>query len=233
MFSKKKVIEVKLIGGGVLPGKSLENLLELQGELKTLHERDAEKIKQSFLKYGFRFPVYVWEGPEAKYHIIDGHQRIRVLKRMINDEGYELQGGLVPVVEIEADSMQQAKELVLLAASRYAKVNENGLHDFLEQADLDIENLQMTIDLPDVYLGRDGTDISTGDERGGEDFNKLTEEFDVSKTSMKDGNYFYVEYYGNDEAFNELKEFFKDHLKSEHEIDPIYFRDFVMGAKNA
>ena len=83
----------------------LDELLEFQGNLKTLDKIEAEKLKQSILKHGFSFPFFVWTDNQKQKHIIDGHQRLSVLKDMCSD-GYEVNS--LPVVYIEAKTEKQA-----------------------------------------------------------------------------------------------------------------------------
>lgn len=60
----------------------------------------------------------------------------------------------------------------------------------------------------------------------GDDFPELKninkEPFDV------DLNYLYVEYYGQTELFNKLREKMKKHMKGPHTIDPVWFYKFIM-----
>ena len=56
---------------------SVEELLEFQGELKTLHVKSYNRLKNSIMKYGFAFPMFIWKG---KNYLLDGHQRLRVIK---------------------------------------------------------------------------------------------------------------------------------------------------------
>src|SRR5215475_10573600 len=67
---------------------NLADLTQLQGDLKELSEGNFNKLKTSILKHGITFPFFVWQNQSVNY-ILDGTQRDRVLKRMI-EEGYQV-----------------------------------------------------------------------------------------------------------------------------------------------
>lgn len=124
-------------------------LIEFQGTLKTLEKKQFEKIKASILKYGFSFPLFVWENNKQNY-ILDGHQRAFVVQQLIK-EGYDLPLG-IPIVKINASSRKEAKEKLLLASSQYAKITEEGMCEYINEADINIEEISDIIDLPNVDL---------------------------------------------------------------------------------
>ena len=95
--TEKKEIKITCKGADSFP---IEALLAFQDNLKTLPKEEFEKLKHSIEKHGFSFPVFVWRNHSKKY-IIDGHQRLYVLKKMLED-GYEVKGGKVPVDWIKA-----------------------------------------------------------------------------------------------------------------------------------
>ena len=80
-------------------------LKNFQGNLKELSEKEFEKLRKSILKHGFSFPVFVW-----KNNILDGHQRIFVTNRLLN-EGYTIKD--IPIVDIDAKDRTEAAEKLL------------------------------------------------------------------------------------------------------------------------
>lgn len=129
----------------------VDDLEAFQGKLKSISEAEFEKLKSAILKYGFSFPVFIW-----KKNILDGHQRVQAVKRLI-DDGYELEGGMLPVVLIEAKDRKEAAEKLLLINSRYAKIDQSGFDIFIEDFDIDIADMGQFLDIPEV-------DFSFGDE---------------------------------------------------------------------
>src|SRR5262249_38196529 len=101
----------------------LANLTPLQGELKELTAANFDKLKQSILNHGIRFPFFVWES-EGENYIRDGPQRDRVLNRMV-EEGYKIPP--LPCALIEAKNRKEAAEKILLISSQYGRVTDEGL----------------------------------------------------------------------------------------------------------
>ena len=114
-----------------LPHYQLADLLELQGELKDLTERNAAKLRRSITKHGLFVPFFVWPAPDGNTYILDGHQRKRVLVK----DGH---GSLpVPCVLVHADTLPEAKEKLLVISSQYGRITQTGYDEF-------------TFDLPDI-----------------------------------------------------------------------------------
>jgi hypothetical protein len=97
----------------------LPELNEFQGNLKIRDDIDVDRITNSIIKFGFAFPIFVWRSGEENY-IIDGHGRKLALE-MLKERGYEIPD--IPVVYIEAETKQQAKELLLRQNSKYGTVD--------------------------------------------------------------------------------------------------------------
>ena len=117
----------------------LESLTVIQGDLKELSEENYAKLRNRIETHGFDAPIFVW-----KDKILDGTQRYRVLGKMV-EEGWTLPKG-VPVCDIQAKNLSEAKERLLGYVSQFGKLTEDGLYEFLqgiEEPDL------ATLDLPD------------------------------------------------------------------------------------
>lgn len=115
---------------------SLAELNNLQGELKNLAEEDYVKLRNSIIEYGFSFPIFYWQDQEGKKWIIDAHQRQRTLLKM-QEEGYTIPP--LPADEILAKDKVEAKKKLLLLNSRYGKVTDTGMSDFLNETDSPIQ----------------------------------------------------------------------------------------------
>jgi DNA modification methylase len=138
-----KKIKIRCKGTRYIP---LNNFLSFHGNLKELGKGEYHKLWKSMEMKGFRFPTFIWEDHN---YILDGHQRIFVLKDMVK-AGFRIEN--LPAIDIEADSEREAKELVLLIASRYGKVTDDGLYEFIMEGGLDFNALKETIDLPEINL---------------------------------------------------------------------------------
>lgn len=138
-----KIISIKCKGTKSI---DLDDLVYFQGALKELSKDNFEKLKKSFLKYGFRIPIFVW-----RKNIMDGHQRYLVLSKL-KEEGYQIDK--IPIVEIEAKDIKQAKEILLLINSRYGKITDEGLYEFVETSGLDINGMIGELELPEIDFGK-------------------------------------------------------------------------------
>lgn len=161
-MSRPEKIPVTCDPQGRLERRPLADLTPFQGALKDLSDENYAKLKASILAEGFMAPVFVWRDK-----ILDGHQRTSVLAR----EGWDLEGDGVPVVEIEADTEQEAARKLLKLTSAYAKPQAEGVFDFLQANDLGIEDMA-DVDLPDfdtdalaaLFAGADGPQDEPTDE---------------------------------------------------------------------
>ncbi len=149
--SAAKTIKINCTGSGVC---ELKKLRVIQGELKTLSPENEAKLRKRIEKYGFDAPFFVW-----KNKILDGTQRKIVLDKMIED-GWKLPAGKVPVCQIKAKNLNDAKQRLLGYVSQYGKIDASGLDVFLKG--IEVPDLA-TIDLPDFTLSTD--DGGQGDIR--------------------------------------------------------------------
>ena len=97
------------------------DFVELQGDLKTLPSANAEKLRNSIIKYGIRFPAFIWLSDGEKY-IVDAHQRMKIFAAL-EAKGFTVPE--VPYTTIHATNKKEAAELLLQANSRYGVINES------------------------------------------------------------------------------------------------------------
>lgn len=131
----------------------LDQLLAIQGSLKTLSPENAGKLKKQIIESGFRAPIFVWDKPTKKdgkqtYKILDGHQRLTVLTQL-RDEGYTIPK--LPVAFIEAKDEKDAYKAVLQLSSQFGEMTNDGITAFLETAGLDLSALE-EFRFPDLDL---------------------------------------------------------------------------------
>lgn len=136
------------------------DLEAFQGKLKSITEAEFEKLKKAILKYGFSFPVFVW-----RKSILDGHQRVQAVKRLI-DDGYELEGGMLPVALIEAKDRKEAAEKLLLINSRYATIEQDGFDWFVQDFDIDVVDMSGILEIPEIDFTTPDFEPATEDEQG-------------------------------------------------------------------
>lgn len=131
--------------------RQLDELVEFQGELKSLSEANYLKFRQELITEGFAFAIHIWKDPSSeKTYVIGGHQRIRTLKKMRDDEGFEIPP--LPVSIVFARDWKHAKRRVLQDINQYGKVERQGLYEFMVHADMDVDDIMKSFDIPQVNM---------------------------------------------------------------------------------
>lgn len=152
-MTEEKSIRITCEGADMLP---LKEFKAFQGELKWLEEKQYEKLKQSIVKDGFHDPIHVWKKPGEKKprKMLDGHQRINTIGRMIGAEGYELPDGKLPIVWVIAETEKQAKRIILEKMSQYGRYDEDSIYKFVHEADIEWPDLKELVDFPAINMGK-------------------------------------------------------------------------------
>lgn len=140
------VKQVKIDADERLPTMDFEKLEPLQGALKSLSDRNFERLKKSILTRGFFVPVFIWNNGKRS-RLLDGHQRVRVLTALQAD-GYTVPK--IPYVTIRAKSEAEAKDKLMAITSAYGKIERQGLYEFLEGMDRTL--LETDFALPEFEL---------------------------------------------------------------------------------
>jgi len=138
-------MRIKVLNPNNLPTVDYRNLIDIQGDLKTIDRKALEKLKDSIKKHGIFVPKFVWKD-EDKFYIIDGHQTKKALEEL-EKEGYEIPE--IPYVEIEAKNKKDAAEKLLQINSRYGKINP--ATEFFEKYRLDSVVID-EIEIPELDL---------------------------------------------------------------------------------
>src|SRR5688572_29346888 len=126
----------------------LEELTQLQGNLKELSEANFRKLKASIIKNGITFPLFIWQHEGANF-ILDGTQRDRVLRKLA-DEGYHIPS--LPCALITAKDKREACEKILLISSQYGKMTNDSLYEFISKNQLGFPDLEEMLELPQINL---------------------------------------------------------------------------------
>ena len=147
MKNLDKMIEIKCDCDKVI---DFHELTEFQGGLKERTQADYDKAKKSILKYGWSFVLYYWNDGKTKW-IIDGHNRVTVLKQLEKD-GYFIPP--IPAIEVFCKDRKEAKEKLLRLNSTFGKLTKESVLEFAEDIDLNFDEIA----LPDSVI--DFTDQS-------------------------------------------------------------------------
>lgn len=130
-----ETIKIEVKGAKTVDFKSLK---QVQGKLKELTEANYLKLKRSFLEDGITEPITVWEN-KGKTYVVNGHQRLKTLMRMVYDEGYKCPK--VPVSVMRAKDLKEVKRKLASLASQYGTFTEDGVAEFLKDSSIALNDL--------------------------------------------------------------------------------------------
>lgn len=140
--------------------KDIDELEEYQGNLKSLSTANYKKLRKEILELGFSEPISVWQNNGSSF-ILNGHQRLRVLKKM-REDGYDVSA--VPVNYVDAENEVEAKRKILSLTSQYGNMTEDGLYEFMHDAAIDIEEVAESFNFPEIDLRH----LGNGGQKSGE-----------------------------------------------------------------
>ena len=129
---------------------TLDQLEEFQEDLVELSPEGYAHLRDSILKHGIIAPIFFWRNPDDPEHtpkILDGHQR----KKVCTQEGWQIEGGAWPVVDIQAPTEQAAAEILLQLRGQHGQMSDQGLYDFITGKDIELDSL-LDFDLPGFDL---------------------------------------------------------------------------------
>jgi ParB-like chromosome segregation protein Spo0J len=179
-----KEIRITCKGSKTLPYGSFENF---QGELKHLTEENYKRLRKQILELGFSAPVFVWEHDGINY-ILDGHQRIRTVSNMVTDEGYTCPP--LPVAEVQAKSLKEAKKKVLAISSQYGTMSFDGLQQFIDEAGMEWEHVNADFRFPEInidhFLSKDDVSMVESEDYGQAKDTKFTVMVSVESARDRD-----------------------------------------------
>lgn len=128
---------------------SYTHLINLQGDLKVLTDEAYNRFKANILVNGFSEPISIWKDDD-KLRIVNGHQRLATVKRMVENEDYQV--GKLPINFVFAKTYQEAKKKVLALTSEYGQISNQGLVNFLMDVDIDADYLRDAIKINNVNV---------------------------------------------------------------------------------
>lgn len=202
---------------------ALGSLVPWENNPKRISKAAAKRLLDSWEEYGQVQTVAI--GPQGE--VYDGHQRLSALMA-VHGPGYEVDARRASRALTEDE---RKKLVVLLHAGAVGEWDwdilsawdENELQGWglggeaLAAWDNDAANLREMImsasPIPQRPTFEDVVD-KFASERG---------------QTEKNENWFYVEFYGDGDAFSRLSEVLKEHLSSKHQLSSEYFYSLVMG----
>jgi hypothetical protein len=140
-----ETIRIACEGAGLL---TVDEMVEFQGDLKTLSKKNYNRLKKEILETGIGFPFRIWRH-DSKAFIIGGHQTKRTLVQM-REEGYDIPR--VPVSFVEARDYTEAKRRVLQDVAQYGQIDRQGLYEFIHDSEIDFEMVEANYELPNLDM---------------------------------------------------------------------------------
>ncbi len=140
------------------------NLSELnffQNKLKTIDKDQFRMLKESIIKDGIPIGFHIWFDEKKKsWQILDGHHRYLVLVEL-EKEGWFIPS--LPCNKVIAKTRKEAAAIVLIASSRYARMNAESVGNFMIDFELQLPDIEL-LDLIDVDMGQFGLEHNDGDK---------------------------------------------------------------------
>lgn len=153
-----KTIESRVESGGVVRWRGL---IWGQGKLKGITGKSIDRLKRSLKENGWIQPFFVWRRPDGEMVCLDGHHRRRAMMEL-EAEGVKIPEEL-PAVFVSAKDEAEARRLILLYSSQYARVDKAGLKEFLLTVGATPDEMFGVIDLPgiDEEIGKELVEEAT------------------------------------------------------------------------
>lgn len=141
-------IRITCTGAATLQYKQLT---PLQDQMKILTDENYARLKKQILELGFSEPVSVWKDEAANLiYVLNGHQRLRAIKHMVEEEGYTCPA--IPVNMVTARDIKEARRKVLALGSQYGEIDSQGLAEFMVLAEVDLPELKDSFNFPDLDM---------------------------------------------------------------------------------
>ena len=112
------------------------DIKEFQWNLKKEdNDESIRNLANRILKKGFSAPIFIWKNWN-KNSILDWHQRIKALNHL-KTQKETLQDDKIPVVYIEAETEQEAKDTLLEYNTSYSEFDMMALWEWSEMWDME------------------------------------------------------------------------------------------------
>lgn len=160
----QRVIRIAVRAADVVPRSRLKIIQDVdEFSLKTLTEERYLQLRGEIVEKGFSFAIHVWDDG-TDLNVLDGTQRLRVVDRMVEKEGWTCEG--LPIAYVEAGSLKEAVLKLLGGASSYGDPNDEGLYALMMKFDIKLPEIQ-NIALPRISLPAFADNFFNDPHRGG------------------------------------------------------------------
>lgn len=135
---------IQVYNADALPVMDIDGLTELQEDFKNYTQ--TRRLADRIAAVGFKYPAFVWHGDDGAVYVLDAHSRLRAL-RLLQEDGWQIPP--IPVVTIQADSLDAAKVELLHLNSRYAEIQAESAFWRMLQEECDPIELE-TVTIPEL-----------------------------------------------------------------------------------
>lgn len=160
-----KAIRISCTGAAVVP---YTQLVPFQGDLKSLSELNYIKLRDKILRLGYSEPISVWRH-QGNFYILNGHQRLRTIRQMVEEEGFTCPP--LPVNWVEATDWSEAKRKVLSLTSQFGEIEKQGLYEFMHEAEITADELEDFV-LPEIDVPKFTAEYFDGNAGIDENYDK-------------------------------------------------------------
>ncbi len=116
--------------------------------LKATSQEKIDKLAKSLQQYGIVNNLQVWKDGEDIY-CFDAHHRKKALSQLEN-EGLEIP--LLPATRCLAETIEEAKKLLILKESSHSWVDVSVIEDYLAEINFNIKEAHGLIEIPDFEI---------------------------------------------------------------------------------
>lgn len=198
---------------------------------RQISSEELKKLENSILTFGLVDPIII---NLKNNKIIGGHQRYEVLinQHMLDNDFYgELNlirmgdiGWIFTETDLTVEDEDHEKALNLALNKISGEWDFKKLGEILDELELNDFNIELTgftdLDVKDIEL--------YGEDYSKDEFDNLVEEYEIKEESTKNESWFYVEFYDDDDKYEELVTLLQPYLNTgKHEIDNDFFYNLI------
>lgn len=143
---------------------TVDEFLKLKFNTLKDKNRDVTKLVNSIKKTGFDMPIFIWADND---YVIDGTGRKKAIETLL-EQGETIES--IPIVEIYAKDLNEAKQKVLQVSSKYGDITNESFIEFADNLDLDYQVFEL--DFSDNINNKDSQQKDNSRELNVDELNK-------------------------------------------------------------
>lgn len=136
---------------------ALSKLKPYQEGLKRIAPEEMEKLRRELKNIGLCKTFSVWE-TEDGYSVLDGHQRLKVLKKMVADGDVTIPAGGIPCELVDCKDEPEATHILISLASQHGRLNKGALAKLLGRAHLTEQQGQKVFSFVELDAEKEAAD---------------------------------------------------------------------------